>query len=120
VGGGATTATVLNAHTGAVQQRLAAPLEAADLLPLPAPAHDGTADQRVYVAVPPGTGGAARLLPDTAAAQAAFAQALPGLAFWRVDAAAGTLTGLGFTGGGLGWTLPASGCDCACPGRALA
>lgn len=105
-----TTATVINAHTGAVQHTLSSAGEAEDLLLVPQAAHDGTADQLVYALVPPGVGGTVRLLPDTPQAQAAFAEARPSLAFWRADEQAGSVSGFGFTGAWLGcMTWP-----CAC------
>lgn len=101
------TATVINAHTGAVLQTLKAqtspPAALAtdsgpDVLPLPQPVHDGTADQHVFVVAPAGAGGAAAVLPDTPAARAALAAARPGFVFWRADEAAGAVRGYGFTG----------------------
>lgn len=103
--GVAATAAIINAHTGAILDTLAAPVAAADLLHLPQAAHDGTADQHVYALVPAGEGGEPQLLPDTALGRAAFAAARPTLSFWRADEQAGTIRGLGFTGGwvpGLG------------------
>lgn len=94
---------VINAHTGAVEQTLAAEGEAAQLLHLPQPLHDGSADQHAYVLVPSGSAGAAKVLPDTAEARAAFQAARPALSFWRVDKAAGSIQGLGFAGERLGW-----------------
>lgn len=103
------TATVINAHTGAVLQTLKAqtspPAALAtdagpDVLPLPQPVHDGTADQHVFVVAPAGAGGAAAVLPDTPAARAALAAARPGFAFWRADEAAGAVRGYGFTDAG--------------------
>lgn len=111
------TATVINAHTGAVLQTLtaaasppAAAGSAPDVLLLPQPVQDGTADQHAFVVAPAGTGSAAAVLPDTPAARAAFAAARPGFAFWRVDEPAGVVRGYGFTGRsmpgvarGVGW-----------------
>lgn len=91
---------VINAHTGAVEQTLAAEGEAAQLLHLPQPLHDGSADQHAYVLVPSGSAGAAKVLPDTAEARAAFQAARPALSFWRVDKAAGSIQGLGFAESG--------------------
>lgn len=88
---------VINAHTGAVVQRLSVGGEAAQLLHLPQPLHQGQADQHVYVVVPAG-GGAAAVLPDTPEAQAAFRAARPSLSYWRVDEQHGSIHGLGFTG----------------------
>ncbi|KAI3435883.1 hypothetical protein D9Q98_001941 [Chlorella vulgaris] len=99
-GGEGTTATVINAHTGAVQHTLSSAGEAEDLLLVPQAAHDGTADQLVYALVPPGVGGTVRLLPDTPQAHAAFAAARPSLAFWRADEQAGSVSGFGFTESG--------------------
>lgn len=95
--GGGSTAHVINAHTGAVQASLPVDGATEQLLHLPQALHDNSADQHVYVAVPAG-GGAARVLPDTQQAAAAFKAARPNLTFWRVDEAAGKLTGLGFSG----------------------
>lgn len=90
---------VINAHTGALEQSLTAEGEAAQLLHLPQPLHDGSADQHAFVLVPPaGTGAAAKVLPDTAEARAAFQAARPGLGFWRIDEEAGSIQGLGFSG----------------------
>ena len=108
VGSGSTTASVINARTGAVQQTLSAAGAAADLLHLPQPVHDNSADQHVFVLVPAGGAGAAvQLLPDTPQARAAFEAARPSFSFWRVDKQAGTVSGLGFAGGGWGhaWHL---------------
>ncbi|PRW59755.1 ER membrane complex subunit 1 [Chlorella sorokiniana] len=91
---------VINAHTGAVEQTLAAEGEAAQLLHLPQPLHDGFADQHAYVLVPAGASGAAKVLPDTAEARAAFQAARPALSFWRLDEAAGSIQGLGFSESG--------------------
>jgi hypothetical protein len=100
VGGDSTTATVINARTGAVQQTLSAAGTVADLLHLPQPVHDNSADQHVFVLVPAGgAGGAVQLLPDTQQARAAFEAARPIFSFWRVDKQAGTVQGLGFAGG---------------------
>lgn len=102
-GASGTSATVINAHTGAVQQTLSgAGAPASELLPLPQPVHDGSADQHAYLLVPAAAGATVRVVPDTPQAQAAFQAARPGLSFWRVDERAGAIRGLGFTGeGGL-------------------
>ncbi len=103
MGDSGVTATVINAHTGTVLDTLVAPGAVSDLLQLPQAAHDGTADQKVYVLVPGGEGGQARVLPDSAVGREAFAAARPALTFWRMDEQAGTIQGLGFTGGTAGW-----------------
>ena len=89
-------AVVINAHTGAVVQTLSADVAAEQLLRLPQPLHDDSADQHAFLLVP--ASGAAQLLPDTPAARDAWAAARPSLSFWRVDEAAGALRGLGFNG----------------------
>lgn len=109
---------VINAHTGAVEQTLAAEGEAAQLLHLPQPLHDGSADQHAYVLVPAGSAGAANVLPDTAEARAAFQTARPALGFWRVDKAAGSIQGLGFAGETLGWASQRT-CSARLPHYAL-
>jgi hypothetical protein len=97
-GPGSTTTHVVDAHRGALLQSLVYGVQAADLLQLPQPVHDGTADQHVFVLVPPGAGGRAEVAPHEPPTLAAFAAARPGLAFWRLDEAAGALRGFGFAG----------------------
>lgn len=101
VGPLATQATVINAHTGALVTTHLVFAASPDVLPLPVPVHDGTADQHAYVLAPAGTGAAAKMLPDTPAANAAFQAARPAFSFWRVDREAGVVRGLGFTETGV-------------------
>ena len=99
-------AHVINAHTGQVVRTLpllpSAPGTAAvgEVIPLPHPVHVDSADQHVFVVVPAAAGTPAALLPDTTETWAAFQATRPGLAFWRVDKATGTVTGLGFAADG--------------------